>query len=334
MAYIYKKSVGDKAYFYLRISKRIKGKVVVKDVAYLGTDPAKIESVLNSIQQYKSEIRKGYKSIKKFIQSNYYLEKVKSKKIKSNPFIEVNLLGLLEATRLHYLDNILKLDSQSLQDVFKHFLIDFAFNSTSIEGNTITLQQANRLLTEDILPKDKSLREVYDLQNTKTVFFDLMNSNSRLSENLVIKIHDKLLERIDVRKGYRNHDIRIFGSRFDVSPVKFIKTDMGLLFEWFNKHKKKLHPFILAGILHHKLETIHPFADGNGRTGRIVLNYLLMKNKYPPLIVTKKNRKKYLQALSSADKANLNSSDTKHYKKLITFLAEELIKSYWDNFNV
>ena len=76
MAYIYKKNVNGKTYFYLRISKRIKGKLMVKDVAYLGNKISDIETKLNKLTKYKQEIRKGYRNINKFIQKNHYLGKI------------------------------------------------------------------------------------------------------------------------------------------------------------------------------------------------------------------------------------------------------------------
>jgi Fic family protein len=96
------------------------------------------------------------------------------------------------------------------------------------------------------------------------------------------------------------------------------------LINWY-KVNKKLNPFVLAIIFHHNFEKIHPFADGNGRTGRLLMNYILIKNNYPPIIITKKNREIYLDALESADKSE-------NYSKLLQFLLEEYKKGYWENF--
>ncbi|MBU1111916.1 MAG: Fic family protein [archaeon] len=334
MAYVYKKIVGGRNYYYLRISQRVNGKLIVKDVAYLGNSISEIEHKLDQLSQYKNEIRKSYRNIKKFVQSNYYLEKVKAEKLKKNPYFENKIRKELEAIKLHYNQYFMKLNENTKKETFHHFLIDFSFNTTSLEGNTINLADVKLLLEEGILPAKHTLREVYDLQNTEKVFFWLIEKKPLINEKLIVRTHDLLLEGIDLRKGYRQQEIRVFKSSFETSPVRYIKTDIKILLRWYQKNKSKLHPLVLAAIFHHKLEKIHPFADGNGRTGRMLMNYLLIRNKYPPLIVQKKRRIDYLQVLSKADSGDLQGDDPKLYNQLITFLTEEMITSYWDNFNI
>jgi len=334
MAYIYVKTVNEKKYYYLRISKRLNGQVITKDIAYLGDDISQLEQKLDKLNKYQNEIRSGYKNIKRFLQFSHYLKKIKDKKLKKTEFLNSDLFEEIEAIRLHYSDKVLKLDKKSLHELYLHFLVDFAFNTTSIEGNTITLKQAKMLLYDNLLPKDKTLREVYDLQNTEKVFFELLENKPNISERTIIKIHNDLLDKIDDRKGYRTHDIRVLGANFEATPVKYISIDMKLLFEFYEKNKKTVHPLALAGIMHHKLEKIHPFADGNGRTGRMLLNYILIANGYPLIIIPMKKRNKYLSELKKADSADLSNKDIKIYKNLIDYLGTQLINSYWNNFNV
>lgn len=335
MVYIYKKMVGGKLYYYLRLSKRVNGKVVTKDIAYLGSDPSKIRPKLDKLPaKYKKDIRKTYRNIDRFIYSDHYLKKVQELKPKEDPFLERKSLENIEAIKLHFNKRFLKLDDKTKKDVYETFLVDFAYNTTSLEGNTITLKEADRLLTENLTPKDRTPREIFDLQNTQKVFSYLLEEKPSLNEKLVIDVHDMLLKNIDDRKGYRIHDIRVLGSRFKATPYSYISTDMGLLFKWYNKHKSKLHPFVLAGVFHQKFEKIHPFADGNGRTGRMILNYMLMNERCPPLIIRKINRAKYLNALSSADKSGLTEAEPKNFQKLLGYLAFELNASYWNNFMV
>lgn len=333
MAYLYKKVVSGRPYYYLRISKRINGKLAVKDIAYLGSDVSKIREKLKDIpSKYKEEIRQAYRNINRVIESNFYLEKAKKLKLKSSEYFTEDLLQQIEAIKIHFNQHFLKLDKTTIRDTFKNFLIDFAFNTASIEGNTITLAEADKLLRENLTPKDRTLREIHDLKNTEIVFLELLDSNPNISHDMIIDVHDKLVENIDQRKGYRMHDIRVFKSRFKSTPFAYIKADMDILLNWLDK--SNLHPLILAGIFHQKFEKIHPFSDGNGRTGRMLMNYILMQNNYPPIIIHKARRGEYLDALSKADKAGLTDEDTKYYRSLIEYIAEELIASYWNNFNI
>ncbi len=331
MVYIYKKIIGGKPYYYLRISERKGKRVIAKDIAYLGNRIEEVKKNINKLSDYKDEIRKAHKTISLFLESNYYLEKIKSLKLKKNEFLKEKLESV-ESCKLHYNKIFLKKDKLTKQEILKNFLIEFAFNTTSIEGNTINLAEAKNLLQEGLTPKDKTLREIYDLRNTEKVFFEILNLRGNLNHEFMIRIHDNLMENIDSRKGYRTAEIRVIKSNFEATPSVYVKTDMNLLLKWYHENENKLHPLVLAAIFHHKFEKIHPFMDGNGRTGRMLLNYILMIKNYPPLIIHKATRREYLEAIRKADNSELNKSEVKDYFDLVQFNANEMIDGYWNIF--
>jgi hypothetical protein len=333
MVYIYKKPIGSRNYYYLRASEKKGKKLVTKDIAYLGSSIEEVKLNLDKLSKHKEQIRKSYKIINSFLESNHFLEKANKLKLKKDPFIK-NRTNEVEACRLHYYQIFDRLDKQTKKETFKTYIIEFAYNTASIEGNTINLEEARNLLNEGITPKDKTLREVYDLQNTEKVFFDLLNSklNDELSHELIVWIHDKLLDNLDERKGYRTANIRVIKSNFDASPGKYVKIDMNLLLKWYIKHKDSLHPLVLALVFHHKFEKIHPFMDGNGRTGRMIMNYLLLKNKLPPTIIHKKTRKEYLETMREADLSDLWKIEEDKYSDLINYGIDEYLWTYWNIF--
>lgn len=333
MVYIYKKTIGAKNYYYLRASVRKNGKQVVKDIAYLGNSLEDVQKALGKLPLYEKEIRKTYRTLKNFIESNRYIEKVKALKIKHDPYLDQKLIDV-EACKLHYNAVFQKEDELTQQEVYKQFIIEFTFNTTSLEGNTITLKEAHDLLEESLTPKGKTLREIYDVQNTERMFSQLLVKQEKISHDLIIEIHKKLMQNIDVRLGYRTRDVRVVHARFRSSPAEYVKTDMDLLLAWYEKNKNVLHPLALAAIFHHKFERIHPFMDGNGRTGRILMNYILIKHRYPPIIIHKKLRDFYLDALKDADESPLTKSELKYYKELVHTLADELAGTYWNVFLV
>lgn len=337
MVYIHVKKVGGKRYYTLRLSYRDQqGRIVTKDLKNLGSDLSKVN--LDALEKkYKKEIRESYKTIKKLLGSNYYLEKAKKEKLKKCSYFNKEQLEEIESIRLHFIGNFLKQDKLTRREIYELFLIKFAVSSTSIEGNTITLPQASKLLTENILPKNKTLREVYDLQNTKTVFFELLDNPPPLSHETIKNIHDKLLDNIDARKGYRTHDIHILGQPFKPSPARYVRADMELLLKWYAQNENKMHPLALVILFHHKFENIHPFSDGNGRTGRILMNLILLSKGYPPLIIPKTKREEYLSVMSEADKGlekDLLSTKVQYYSKLLAFVQVEFKKTYWNTFLV
>ncbi len=334
MVYIYKKVIGDKEYYYLRASVRKDGKIVVKDIKYLGNDLHSIRAGLANLPStYAAEIRKAYKTINRFLEANTYLEKAKALKLKKNEYLSTASLEGLEACRIHWRDAFLKLDELTREEVLKDFLIEFAYNTTSLEGNTITLEQARNLLAENQTPKNKSLREVYDLQNTERVFFTLFRDASReLTHELICEVHDALLENIDTRTGYRTTDVRVFKASFKSTPAPYVAEDMDALLRWYRAHERTLHPFVLATAFHHKLEKIHPFMDGNGRTGRMLLNHILLSHGHPPLIIRKKNRLLYLEKLHAADASPLLEVKPERYAALVEFDAREQTGNYWNLF--
>ena len=332
MVYIYKKPIGNKVYYYLRASERKNGKILAKDIAYLGSTIEEVKSNLDKLTKFKNQVRKSYKKIHSFLESNHFLQKAQRLKLKKDNFLK-DKTDEIEACRLHYREVFSKLDALTKKETFKKYVIEFAYNTASIEGNTINLEEAKDLLNEGITPKGKTLREVYDLQNTEKVFFELLEAyNGELTHGLIIDIHDKLLENIDERKGYRTSNVRVIRSNFEASPGTYVKTDMDLLLKWYIRYKDKLHPLILAIIFHHKFEKIHPFMDGNGRAGRMVMNCLLLKNNLPPTIIHKKRREDYLDAMREADPSDIWKLDEKKYADLIAYGADEFLDTYWSVF--
>jgi len=333
MVYIYKKPASaGKNYYYLRASEKKGEKLVTKDIAYLGSSIEEVKVSLEKLSKYKDKIRKSYKVLNTFLESNHFLEKVKKLKIKQDFFLK-DKTNEIEACKMHYSEVFNKMPELTKREIFKNYVIEFAYNTASIEGNTINLQEARNLLNDGITPKDRTLREVYDLQNTQKVFFELLGANKMsLNHDLIMHIHDELLENIDERKRYRTTDIRVVHSNFDASPGQYVKTDMELLLRWFNENESKVHPLVLAMVFHHKFERIHPFSDGNGRTGRMIANYILLKSNLPPMIVHKKTRKEYLEAMREADESDLWKLEESKYADLISYGVSQFIETYWSIF--
>jgi len=330
MVYVYKKTIGKKDYYYLRVSSKVGKNAVTKDIAYLGGSIAEAKVAISNLKGYDAEIRKANRKINLFLESNHYLELAKKNKYKLDSLLEDKLYEI-EACKIHYDKDFKKQDKLTQKQLMDNFVVDFTYNTTSIEGNTIVLKDVSNFLREGITPKNKTLREIYDLQNTRKVF-DSLDLTAELDNKLITNIHSGLMENVDKRTGYRTKDVHVKDSHFSSTPWQYVQADMTELLKWYKVHIASLHPFVLATVFHHRFEKIHPFFDGNGRTGRMLMNFILLKSKYPPIILRKRYRTEYLDALSKADEKNLFSKELAHYKDLVQFNSNEFVLNYWNNF--
>jgi len=181
----------------------------------------------------------------------------------------------------------------------EQFATSFTYNTNRIEGSTITLRETADLLERGISPSQRPLEDIKETEAHKVVFYDMLTYNKEMTLSTVLYWHKQLfqLTKPDIAGKIRQHQVGISGSTFH--PPYPIELDLLLrdFFAWYNQNKTKLHPVHLAGLVHLKFVTIHPFGDGNGRISRLLMNYVLHTNGYPMLIIPYAQRKSYYTAL-------------------------------------
>ncbi len=317
--HIEKKHIGNNTYNYLKASIRLKDKVKSITIAYLGKgnmSEKELNEKIGKISQSKiDEIVNRFKNERDF----------------NSEFLMKNQIEKLSQIKLDFKEKIEKLDSKLIDDMFRDFKTHYIYNTNSIEGNSLTLQETDLLLNHDKSPNGADLREIYDHINEKETFDYILKNNKilKINNETIIKIHSMLLNKIDNRLGgYRTHNVRVVGADFETTQSEYVITDMNILLKWYKINNKKLNPLVLCALFHEKFERIHPFYDGNGRTGRMLVNLILLQKDYPPLIVENKKRKEYYDSLSSGHKANLNEIDIDKYASLVKFFYDELICTY------
>lgn len=187
--------------------------------------------------------------------------------------------------------------------------IEWTYHSNAIEGNTLNLVETKLVIEQGITIKGKSLREHLEVINHYDAIdkvVALAQPNTMISEKVILDLHSLVLEKIekDYAGRYRNFGVRIAGANF--VPPNYLKVPdlMADLVGWLHENPLSLHPLMLATAFHHRFVFIHPFADGNGRTVRLLFNLLLMSKGYPPAIILKQDRQKYYRALVQADNGN------------------------------
>lgn len=207
------------------------------------------------------------------------------------------------------------------------FFTELTYNSNAIEGNSLSLEDTNLVLNEDLVPEGKTLREINEAKNHIEAIKFLENYYGDLNEAFILKIHSIILKNISDRYAgrYRENTVRIFRSDVTFPESDKIPQLMGNLIYWYKQNKNKMHPFELAITFSMKLVSIHPFVDGNGRVSRLIMNFLLKKKQYPWVNIYMKQRSEYLKAVRLAN-------DEK-YQEIIEFCIESL-KENLESFNM
>lgn len=163
--------------------------------------------------------------------------------------------------------------------------VEYTFESNRIEGNTLSLQETAMVIAEGITISGKSVREHLEaINHFEAVGFlrELVQTEHHLKEKHILQLHHLVLRGIDKQNAgkYRTVPVRITGSSH-IPPEPFLVAPaMEAMFDWYNESQNRLHPVILAAEMHERLVTIHPFIDGNGRTARLVMNFILLQHGY------------------------------------------------------
>lgn len=197
------------------------------------------------------------------------------------------------------LDSKRPLSSGELERLIEEFVTNYTYNSNAIEGNTLTLNETSLVLQGVTIDK-KPLKDHLEAIGHKDAFYyilDLVKDKVELSEYIIRQIHYLVLSNLPQDRGvYRKIPVTIVGANHTpVSPL-LIDEKMKDLLLWY---KESNEDFITKlALFHIKFESIHPFIDGNGRTGRLIINLELMKLGYPPINIKYSDRKAYYDAFN------------------------------------
>jgi len=288
--YIEIKKRNKSKYYYLCKSLRINGKYK-KIRVYLGKNLSK--------KKLKDEINKKGKIIE---------EKINLLK-KQDP-----LFNLLNEKEIKEIEKIKKRfgkflrNSVALKKFLEWFEVSFTYNTTAIEGSTLSLEEVSLILIDKLSPEGKSLKEIKEIENHKKAFEYILSYNGDINKKVICKLHRILTKDILPEKySGKFRDVQVFIRGVEVIPPKpkDIENEFRELMKWYRKNKLKYNPIVVGAYFHAAFESIHPFIDFNGRVGRLILNFFLFKNKLPMINIKNEEKLKYYKALKEANKENL-----------------------------
>ena len=290
MVNLKKKVVKGHTYYYLEHSIR-KGKQVEKKEIYLG------KKIPKNIEQLKRNLLYDINKERWYT----YADRIKHQ----------------------FLKEYHAMPKSAREKQLQNFAISFTYDTQRIEGSTLTLRETADLLEKGITPKNRPIRDVKEAEAHRDLFYEVLNLKKDLSLQTVLEWHWKLfsLTKADIAGKIRKHQVAISGSRFMPPSSVEVYPLLTEFFNWYKKSKYILHPIELAAISHLKFVTIHPFADGNGRISRLIMNFILYKNDYPMLDIKYEGRNSYYNAL---EKSHLKKEDT----IFLQWFVKKYIKEY------
>ncbi len=260
--------------------------------------------------------RKEIEAYQKFAISKYRSDSVFTKeKIEKHENIRVQYRHLMR-----------KIPKKQMRDLIDRFTVNFTYESNALEGNSLTLKDVTLLLTDNITPEGKDLRDVYETRNTREVHEILFRRKVKVGINEIIKLHSMLVKDTGVSSGFKRFPNFLVMRNLKTAPPEKVGDEMEKLIKKYHADKDAVHPLRLVAYFHSSFERIHPFEDGNGRAGRVLINAILMERGYPPLIIRKTERRSYFSALEAADNG--------HIQKLERFLIKKMEKTYEKFFEV
>jgi Fic family protein len=269
MAYTEIKVRNGRRYYYRAISVR-RGASVSKQRKYLGSNLSKKDITSAEIL---ADQKFGLAQALLTIQDVAFLERIK-----------------LEHARL---------PPETYQERYEAFAAKFTHNSTAIEGNTLTLQETERLLFEDIAPAGKSFREICEVVGHGKGFDKILERDNDFSRKSICELHSLVMKdtispkfRAEVGQ-YRSVPVYISGLDWTPPAPETVPYEMGRLLSWYSRKREKLHPLVLAVYFHVNFETIHPFIDGNGR-------HILHREGFPMVSIPSVLKYRYYDVLEKA----------------------------------
>ena len=178
--------------------------------------------------------------------------------------------------------------------------IDFTYNTNAIEGSTITLDETDDILKQRIAPR-KNIGDIQETINHSKTFLEVIHYKKPLSLTLLLTWHDNIFHdtKQDISGQWRDYHVRV--GMYKAPDWQDVENLMKEFILWYNKNKKRIPPVELSARAHYKFEKIHPFGDGNGRIGRLLITHILKQEHYPFLTIEYKKRRQYYHALEKTE---------------------------------
>lgn len=188
-------------------------------------------------------------------------------------------------------------------DIYNQFLLVLTYHTNKLEGSTLTENETRAILFDNIALSNKSIIEQLEVKNHQAALnylFSYMSlSSSKIDEKLILKLHSILMNGIKDDAGFfRKHAVRIVGTYIPTANYLKVPKLINKLVKDINSKEKDVVTHISK--IHSRFEKIHPFSDGNGRIGRLIMTVMLLKNNLPPAVIKQQKKRLYNSCLKKS----------------------------------
>lgn len=261
------KKIAGKEYLYARETIYItKGETLPKNKS-LGRVDSSTGRAKKELA-FKEETRREEVAVR----TKYWTDRVKTKK--SYPAKVIQKIETLRGQLYRQKQELGALGQRAMETAF---IIDFIYNSNKIEGSKVPREQIEKIVNTAEVKRNA------EVENSIKAIEESKRSIERINIKKVVKLHKVLLQHEPAKHNLRKEPI-VVGNE-ETTPFEEIEEKLKNLFDWYNTNKHKMYPPDLAFTFYYRFERIHPFIDGNGRTGRLLMNAILKEHKYHPIIL-------------------------------------------------
>jgi Fic family protein len=206
------------------------------------------------------------------------------------------------------------LTAPTLESLLGRLRVELTYSSNALEGNTLSLRETQLVVEEKFTPgQGKTLREIYEARNHYAAVKEIerfVAEGRDLSARAVLDLHQVVMRDIDATWGgrLRNGPVFIKGTRHVPPNAAHVGEELDSLLAAAGQRAQ--HPVLIAAETHFRFEALHPFFDGNGRTGRLLMNWQLLRAGFPLTVIQVEDRSRYLEALDQGHLGNLHPLQT------------------------
>lgn len=232
----------------------------------------------------------------------------------------------IEKAKSDYKNEIKRLSSIEKEKQLKEFIIRFTYDSSKLAGVKITLRQTSLILKEGIIPKDvNNLKTIKEIENHEKGVIAITKYKGILSISFIKKLHLILFSGVDDTIAGKlryelKRDVKLAGTAYVPPKWNEMQKEIYNFFGWYKSESRKLHPLELAALVHLKFISLQPFADGNSRLSRLLMNWILWKKGYPAIDIPIEDLENYYNAL---DKYQIEKNE----KSFVDYIKSKYLKN-------